>query len=1263
MRYPEPRSFALEDVSDGEDQYMQKQSPAETPSRDSSPMSHWKAPGSAMQSSSAGTQDNAGSPVRARSAGRLGIHTAPLQPPPPTGFPDLARGLAHVSGGSPGNTLPAGRARPLPRGFPTDVKGLTQWQAGIEGSLKKVEDDHVEMSEHLQQYRSVMPRLTQIALAEWHQHAEAAAEELRVACRSVTEIARHHHRRLVEQATHWQEWQSQVTASSSAVASLAAEAAAAEIAYSAAHIGARYAQRAKTEAVRALRAEHSNTALQLQQAKATLAAAQAEYDKCLTIASHQRQKVKETDQAVQRAQARERELTRFRDTLYELSEAYTAWGRMREPLTMSTLRLAAVDKSVKELIDPESGVESGSESARGKASARSAKAAQQVATDRQALEAQLASLQSEVEKIATTLQELVQRLEEQVGSMQAAGISRAQEWLDALPLPEMLSEVQAGADAASKAEDASERESATGRSGRNQDPAGVRGSCDSLASHVNSRLRKVRLEISSLEIDVVRATAMTGTAEAVSAAIERRRKAAEAQVSLLQASLETDGERENDILEVDRAALEVEAQARQQADEASEAWEELRQEVLDRYKAAREDIAGSVVGVAYLRELLDTRWRQLKEASAQYQGIRDAFWARMREVVEEAGGGVGSRRGGTVGSSSTLAKVGSVDSHSSKSPSTRAAAHSRKGSGVGSSPGRGTSPVPGPLGASMFKQPDTLVDGGELEVRQAAVRIQAAFRGHRARREYAEAKAAAQTIQGRWRTKLATRELERTKSSVTKIQAAFRGNQARKTYAAMRAEAEAERLRAEEEARNAAAAAAAAAAAEEAARVAKEAAAAAEAAEAAAKAAPLGAPNLSESMREKLRINLSPVLAKQEAAAARAKAGKGAAKPAPAKVPSTKLPARVPSSKGGVGKAPSRGPSYAKKFEQGGGSARNSSAGGSERGVFGPLAGAGDRPLAEAPGGVEEPEESSGSVASGGAGAVAAQADENVSAVGSSTKDAAKRPPGGVPASPPAAKPEGRPKAGAAARTTPPKAAPEKQDLETLMRDPYGAGSRPARGIAGMVKAKAPAAKPQAKRPTSTPGKAKPRASAAGAPPAKSPRGNIVRIPQRSGPGLAVPNDDLGAAQALLEEMQAGRPCHLREINVNMNVARRGPAGNAGAAQAVHLCISRDFSRLAYKATGAKVSSFIRVVDVAELEERALARTGGASGRDGALTPNAERQVVIRLKGSKEFRITMNNTEDKELLVDCMVILMANKQFLASLKATLDGHAAAQAGK
>ena len=208
--------------------------------------------------------------------------------------------------------------------------------------------------------RVIRRRMVQIALLEWSHRAEAAAERLRVACKGVLEISRHHHQRLIEQATQWEGWQAQVRgaadacvpqpyrtpysnhrrracditppgipfcdlqvqSSISAMAAMAAEQAQAEIAYTAAQIGARFASQVRKQAMEMLRAERTSVALRLQQARATLEAARDEYDKCLEIGAAQRDKVRAAADALSRAKGAHKLLLEFRDSVFELSESY-----------------------------------------------------------------------------------------------------------------------------------------------------------------------------------------------------------------------------------------------------------------------------------------------------------------------------------------------------------------------------------------------------------------------------------------------------------------------------------------------------------------------------------------------------------------------------------------------------------------------------------------------------------------------------------------------------------------------------------------------------------------------------------------------------------------------------------------------------------------------------------------------------------------------------------------------------------------------------
>lgn len=125
-----------------------------------------------------------------------------------------------------------------------------------------------------------------------------------------------------------------------------------------------------------------------------------------------------------------------------------------------------------------------------------------------------------------------------------------------------------------------------------------------------------------------------------------------------------------------------------------------------------------------------------------------------------------------------------------------------------------------------------------------------------------------------------------------------------------------------------------------------------------------------------------------------------------------------------------------------------------------------------------------------------------------------------------------------------------------------------------------------------------------------------------------------------------------------MSLQARGRPANPN----VQLSISRDLSRLVYKPPSAKVSSFIRVVDIEQVEDlkrRAVTPLGsGRSGKSSAGESGAGRHLlVLRAKGAKEFRVGMGSAEDKRALIECLVLLLANKGFLASLKATVENAA------
>ena len=81
---------------------------------------------------------------------------------------------------------------------------------------------------------------------------------------------------------------------------------------------------------------------------------------------------------------------------------------------------------------------------------------------------------------------------------------------------------------------------------------------------------------------------------------------------------------------------------------------------------------------------------------------------------------------------------------------------------------------------------------------------------------------------------------------------------------------------------------------------------------------------------------------------------------------------------------------------------------------------------------------------------------------------------------------------------------------------------------------------------------------------------------------------------------------------------------------------------MAYKAPGAKVSSFIRMTDILEVED---------------ITPVAsstESVLAVRCVGNKEYRVILEDDGSLQNLLDSFAVLLLNTQFLATLKSTME---------
>lgn len=124
---------------------------------------------------------------------------------------------------------------------------------------------------------------------------------------------------------------------------------------------------------------------------------------------------------------------------------------MKEPLTRASMRLAAMNPEVKDLLDPDEpsgagrpGSGSGlspqprSPPPRSPSVRDSVTTAHAVGDEYQKLERHLRSLQLEMARIADTISAIAPRLEEQAIALGQAGHGEAQQWLDMLPLGQVI---------------------------------------------------------------------------------------------------------------------------------------------------------------------------------------------------------------------------------------------------------------------------------------------------------------------------------------------------------------------------------------------------------------------------------------------------------------------------------------------------------------------------------------------------------------------------------------------------------------------------------------------------------------------------------------------------------------------------------------------------------------------------------------------------------------------------------------------------------
>lgn len=103
---------------------------------------------------------------------------------------------------------------------------------------------------------------------------------------------------------------------------------------------------------------------------------------------------------------------------------------MKAPLAKAKLKLSSCIPEVKELLDPE---DPSDHVLRMRSGER-----KQLVDEYRKLEANLEGLREEMARISDTIHAIVPRMEKQVLRLSALGINKAQDWADALPIPEMI---------------------------------------------------------------------------------------------------------------------------------------------------------------------------------------------------------------------------------------------------------------------------------------------------------------------------------------------------------------------------------------------------------------------------------------------------------------------------------------------------------------------------------------------------------------------------------------------------------------------------------------------------------------------------------------------------------------------------------------------------------------------------------------------------------------------------------------------------------
>jgi hypothetical protein len=434
-------------------------------------------------------------------------------------------------------------------------------------------------------------------------------------------------------------------------------------------------------------------------------AAQEEYDKCVSVAAAQKDKAAAFEKALADVRAREQTLLDFRALIFQLLETYSAWGKMREPIALAVMRLAATNPDVKDLIEPEDPAD---HRRAGNAEGRGVQIGKEYTT----LERQLNSLKKELAKIAAALLEHAENVDDLLEKLDRANLADAKRWLGMLPMADLRREVEVPV---------------TGGGEDGSDKVGLRKACDQVLDDLAKNISIYRADITHKEIGAARSIAMVGTIEAVTAAIERRRATAIADLELQKKEFRATIQEVDQVVQKDAAALDLELPAKKRQDEANKEWSDLSGDINAEVAIMEKNIKEGPAGALHMKEILLMRWNELKAASTEYIATREAFWENIYKVT----GHLGAKP-------LTLNQTYSRSSSLSRSPFSKVEGHSVR---------------------DLAKEGD------------AATIIQAGFRTFLARKKWKEMNEGATIIQTRWRAK--RNEKMQLKEAVVTIEASF----------------------------------------------------------------------------------------------------------------------------------------------------------------------------------------------------------------------------------------------------------------------------------------------------------------------------------------------------------------------------------------------------------------------------------------------------------------------------------------------------------